>query len=313
MFHLYSMRNAAFDPGLTNQFTGILRRTINADGSFNVRRRGMSWRDNHPYLRLINMSWPGFLVSVMAAYLASNFFFAFLYMAVGSNEVSGSDAPTWSGRFMNIFFFSAQTLTTVGYGAEAPRALGANIIAAFESMLGVLGFALATGLLYGRVSRPSARIGFSANALIAPYQDGTSLQFRVVNRRENSIMELDARVMLMLVERSNGEFKRNYTILPLERSSILMFPMTWTIVHPIDKDSPLFGKTREHLEELQAELLILLKGYDDTFSQTVHSRFSYRYDEIKWGAKFAPAFDIDQDGAVNVYVDRISGHVQVTI
>jgi inward rectifier potassium channel len=305
------MRKAAFDPGLTNQYTGTLRRTINRDGSFNVYRRGMSWRDNHPYLRLINMSWAGFLGNVLAAYLTVNFFFAFLYMAAGSNEVSGTDAPTWLGRFQNIFFFSAQTLTTVGYGAMAPRALGANIIAAFESMLGVLGFALATGLLYGRVSRPSARIGFSANALIAPYQDGTSLQFRVVNRRQNSIVELEARVMLMLVERTNGEFKRNFTLLPLERSEVLMFPMTWTVVHPIDKDSPLFGKAHEDLKELQAEILIFIKGYDDTFSQTVHARYSYRFDEFEWGAKFTPAFEIDREGAMHVHVNRISNHEHV--
>ncbi len=162
------MRNAAFDPGLTNQFTGTLRRTINQDGSFNVIRRGMSWQDNHPYLRLINMSWLGFLVSVVSTYIVSNFVFATLYMAVGSNQVAGADAPTWFGRFLNIFFFSAQTLTTVGYGSMSPRALGANIIAAFESMVGVLGFALATGLLYGRVSKPSARIGSVRKPLLLP-------------------------------------------------------------------------------------------------------------------------------------------------
>ncbi len=125
-------------------------------------------------------------------------------------------------------------------------------------------------------------------------------------------MELEAKVMLMLVERTGGEFKRSYTILPLERSAILMFPTTWTVVHPIDRESPLYGKTPAALEELQAEVLILLKGYDDTFSQTVHSRYSYRYDEIEWGAKFTPAFDVDPEGALNVHVDRISDHTPVT-
>lgn len=302
------MQNAAFDPGLTNQFSGTLRRAINKDGTFNVRRRGISWRDTHPYLHLVSMSWPGFIGTVLAAYLLTNVVFALLYMAVGSGEIAGSEAPTLFGRFLNVFFFSAQTLTTVGYGSLSPRALGANIVAAIECLFGVFGLALGTGLLYGRVSRPSARIGFSANAIIAPYQDRTSLQFRVVNRRANLIMEMEARVLLMTVVRVNGALQRKYEPLDLERPSVFFFPLTWTVVHPIDTASPLFGKSAGDLEKLQAELLILLKGFDDTFSQTVQQRFSYRYDEIVWGARFTPAFEIDTAGDIEVHVNRISDH-----
>jgi inward rectifier potassium channel len=160
----------------------------------------------------------------------------------------------------------------------------------------VLGFAVATGLLFGRVSRPSARIGFSENMLIAPYSDVTSLQFRVVNRRKNDLMDIEARVMLMTVESKDGRPQRTYKLLRLERQQVMFLPLTWTVVHPIDSESPLWQATAEDLRKLQAEVLILLKAYDDTFSQTVLARYSYRFDEILWNRKFAPAFLVDDEG-----------------
>jgi inward rectifier potassium channel len=299
------MQKPTFDPGLTTKYTGSLRRAINKDGSFNVHRRGVTWRDVNPYLHLINISWPAFLSVVFLAYLVVNALFAVAYFLIGVEQLQGADAPTAFGRFINAFFFSAQTLSTVGYGALAPRGIAANVLAAFESMLGLMGFALATGLLFGRVSRPSARIGFSDNMLVAPYQDVTSLQFRIVNQRLNSLMELHVSVMLMVVENADGELRRSFKILNLEREGVIFFPLTWTVVHPIDRDSPLYGKTAADLEKLQAELMILVKGFDDTFSQTVHARYSYRYDELKWGARFAPAFEIDAEGDIVLDVDKV--------
>ncbi len=301
------MQNVAFDPGLTNHFSGALRRAINRDGTFNVRRRGISWRDVHPYLYLINVSWPAFLGIVVLWYLVMNLIFATVYFWIGVDQLQGAGAPTEWARYLNAFFFSAQTLTTVGYGGMWPKGIAADAVAAVESMFGVLGFALGTGLLFGRVSKPSARIAFSSHAVIAPYQDGTAVQFRVVNRRSNLIMELEVQLMLMTVVRcQDGTLKRDYEVLPLERAGIFFFPLTWTVVHPIDSRSPLYGKSPEDLELLQAELMVMLKGYDDTFSQTVHARYSYRYDEIRWGHRFTPAFEIDESGAIDVHVDRIS-------
>ncbi len=305
------MRNAAFDPGLTNQFSGVMTRAINRDGTFNVRRRGASWRDFHPYLKLISISWPGFVAFAIGSYLVLNTIFAGIYWAVGSEQLQGAEAPTAMARFLNVFFFSAQTLTTVGYGGITPHGLAANIVASVEAMFGVFGFALGTGLLFGRFSKPSSKIDFSKVALVAPYQDITSLQFRIVNRRPNVLMELEARVMLMTVTRTDGTLKRDYEVLPLERQGIFFFPLTWTVVHPINTESPLYGKTKEDLELLQAEILILVKGYDDTFSQMVNSRYSYRYDEFVWDARFTPAFEIDEQGAIDVYVDRVSNHAPV--
>jgi inward rectifier potassium channel len=304
------MKQPGYDPGLTEKFSGSVQRMINEDGSFNVRRNGTTLRDFHPYLQLINMSWPGFLATLFLGFIVINTVFAAGYFLLPPNEISGINASSPAGRFMSCFFFSSHTLTTVGYGNIAPAGMAANIIASFEALLGVLGFAVATGLLFGRVSRPSARIGFSGNMLITPYLDGNSLQFRVVNRRANSIVELEARLMLMVVKTENGEARRRYEVLRLERDRVLFLPLTWTVVHPIDKESPLWGKSAEDLSRLQAELLILLKGYDDTFNQTVFARRSYRHDEIVWGGRFAPAFYAGPEGELILELRKVGELLQ---
>ncbi|HKW99848.1 MAG TPA: ion channel [Bryobacteraceae bacterium] len=303
------METPNFDPGLTQQFYSPLRRAINKDGSFNVHRRGTTWRDVHPYLHLINMGWGKFLAIIFVAYVIVNTLFALVYFSLGPGELQGANGATALDHFLNSFFFSAHTLTTVGYGSISPKGTAANIVAAIEAMVGLMGFALATGLLFGRVSRPSARIGFSEKMLVAPYQGGTSLQFRIVNKRPNNLMELQASVLLMTVE--GTPLTRRYTALKLERESVYFFPLTWTIVHPIDDQSPLRGRAPEELQKMQAELLILIKGFDDTFSQTVHARYSYRYDEIVWDARFTPAFQIDPVGDIVLDVDQVGALASV--
>ncbi|MBV8728658.1 MAG: hypothetical protein JO336_02500 [Acidobacteriia bacterium] len=290
------MHQPGYDPGLTEKFAGSVSRMVNEDGSFNVRRNGTTLRDFHPYLQLVNMSWAGFLGTLFLGFIIINTLFAVLYFLLPAEQIQGINRTDPYQRFFDCFFFSSHTLTTVGYGNLAPAGVAGNALASFEALAGVLGFAVATGLLFGRVSRPSARIGFSGNMLITPYQDGNSLQFRVVNRRTNSIVELEARLMLMLVKSENGEPRRSYEMLRLERDRVLFLPLTWTVVHPIDEQSPLWNKTAEDLRRLQAEVLILLKGYDDTFNQNVFARRSYRHDEIVWGAKFTPAFYAGPEG-----------------
>ena len=299
------MQKPSFDPGLTQKYTGNLRRVINKDGTFNVRRRGATWRDFNPYLQLINMDWLPFFATIFAGYLVVNTFFALAYYALGPDSLQAASGAPHYGRFLNDFFFSAHTLSTVGYGSIWPRTLSANILAAGESLVGVLGFAVATGLLFGRVSRPSAKIGFSDRMLITAYQDIQSLQFRVVNRRRNDLMELEARVLIMTVEDKDGQPARNYRQLKLERDQVLFLPLTWTVVHPIDSESPIYGLTAEDLTRLQAEVMILIKAYDDTFSQTVLSRYSYRYDEIAWGPHFSPAFSVDPQGDLMLELQKV--------
>jgi inward rectifier potassium channel len=305
------MQKPTFDPGLTQQYGGPLRRIINPDGSFNVQRRGTNWHDVHPYLHLVSISWAAFFGLVLLGYVLINSLFATVYFMLGPGTLQGPvDSADAAGRFLQCFFFSAQTLTTVGFGALAPRSSAANMIAALEAMVGLLGFAVATGIMFGRVSRPSARIGFSQRAMMAPYQDGLSFQFRMVNRRANSLIEPAVTLMMMTVDRRDGSARREFKILKLERDKIMMFPLTWTVVHPVDGESPLSGKSAADLEELQAEFMVLVKAWDETFSQTVHQRFSYRYDELVWGGRFAPAFTIDETGDLRVDVDKVGAYVQ---
>lgn len=304
--------NSSFDPGLTQRYTGSLLRTINKDGSFNVHRQGFNSVLGSIYLHLVTLSWPRFLALVAGAYLLVNVIFAFVYLALGAGALHASDRDLGLGGYSRAFFFSAQTLTTVGYGALYPFGLPANVVAAVEAAIGLMGFALATGLLFARFSRPSARLVFSDQMVMAPYREGASLQFRIANQRSNILMEMEADMMLMTVEQgANGQLRRNFVDLGLERKKIFFLALSWTVVHPIDQTSPLWGKSREDLERLQAEVLILLKGYDDSFSQVVHSRYSYRWDEIEWSARFVPAFDVAPEGHLLLDVRRISETARV--
>jgi inward rectifier potassium channel len=300
------MNDPSFDPGFTEKYQGSLDRIIQPSGRFNVRRRGTSWRDVHPYLFLINASWPVFGALIFAGYLIANLAFALAYLGIGVEYLRGAETGTAMSRFLSAFFFSAQTFTTVGYGSIAPIGFLTNLVAAFQALLGLMAFAVGTGLLFGRFSRPAARLEFSRQMVVAPYQDGTSLQFRVANRRTNNLMEIEAQVLLMTVESTDRGPMRKYRPLALERTSVLFLPLTWTIVHPINPDSPLWGMTADQFARHQAEFLILIKAFDDTFFQTVHARRSYRHEEVVWGARFVPAFAVDSRGQMVLDLDRLS-------
>jgi inward rectifier potassium channel len=217
-------------------------------------------------------------------------------MLVGIDHLGGITGKTVFGQFLDAFFFSGQTITTVGYGAIHPIGFWASIVSLIESMSGLLGFALATGLLYGRFSRPNAKIMYSKNAVIAPYRGITAFEFRIANARKNQLIEVDTLVMLSMRLTENGQTVRRYFELPLERKQINFFPLPWTIVHPINEDSPMYGINFDELKESGAEFMILIKAFDDTFSQSVHSRSSYSIDELIWGAKFK-----------NIYVESSKG------
>jgi inward rectifier potassium channel len=298
-------RQESFDPGLTQKFEGRIKRTINKDGSFNVRRTGDAFQDSNLYLHLISIRWIYFLAWLFLAFFIVNLVFASIYYLAGPKALHGADGSSALKYFESAFFFSAQTLTTVGYGALSPDSGLANSVAAIEAMMGLLGFALATGLLVGRVSRPSARIAYSANCLITSYQEITGLEFRIANQRRNNIMNLRATVILMLVDECSNGLRREYFDLPLVRKEVIFFPVTWTVVHAIDKDSPLFGKNAADLQRSQAEVLILIKAFDESFGQDVLSRNSYTYDEIVWGGRFDQAFHVDADGHLVLNVDRV--------
>lgn len=294
-----------YDPGLTQTYTGKITRIVDREGNFNVRRAGRNWRDFNPYTYLISVSWWNFSLIVIVTFILVNLLFAWAYSLIGADQIKVPDARTSLGQFFNLFFFSAHTLTTVGFGNMYPVGVMGNVVAAIEALLGLMAFAIATGLLFGRFSQPSARFGFSQHMAIAPFRDETSLQFRVVNRRSNNLIEVEAKVMLMTVELVKGKLQRKFTPLDLERTQILFMPLTWTVVHPIDKQSPLYGKNAADLESLQAEVVVMMRGYDETFGQVVYARYSYRYDEILWGVKFSAAFEIDPEGDLVLAVDKV--------
>jgi inward rectifier potassium channel len=202
------------------------------------------------------------------------------------------------GSFADAFWFSVQTFATIGYGQIGPNGFGANAVVTVEALVGLMFQALATGLLFARFSRPTASILFSRLALIAPYNDGHSLQFRIANRRKNQIIQLEAQVLYSAMEPDGlGRRVRKYYSLPLERNKVTFFPLAWTIVHPITGDSPLSGKTASDLTDAEAEVLVLLSGIDDTFAQTVHARSSYRADEITWHARFVSIYAKGDNGS----------------
>ena len=297
----------SFDPGLTQQYTGPLLRAINKDGSFNVRRRGLHGLAGSIYMHLVNLSWPRFWGLVALAFLTANIVFAMIYTALGSESLRAAEDDIGLGFFGKAFFFSVHTLTTVGYGDIYPLGLAANVVASGEAALGLMGFALATGLLFARFSRPNAQLVFSQRMVVAPYRDGHSLQFRMANRRNNVLTDVLVDMMLMTVEQdAEGKLRRNFVELKLERSKIFFLALTWTVVHPIDESSPLMGMKAADLERLQAEILILIRGYDDSFTQVVNTRYSYRWEEVEWSARFAPAFDVSPAGHLVLDLDRIS-------
>jgi inward rectifier potassium channel len=305
------MNKPSFDPGFTEKYRGGLRRIINPSGQFNVRRRGTTWRDIHPYLFMINASWPVFSVLIFGGFVVANAVFAWIYLKIGVEHLQGADTHTALSRFLSAFFFSAQTFTTVGYGRISPDGILTSLVASLQALLGLMALAIGTGLLFGRFSRPAARLAFSKQMVVAPYQSATSLQFRVANRRSNNLMEVEARVMMSTVEPSEQGLLRKYKYLTLERDLVQFLPLTWTIVHPIDQESPLWGKGAEYLVQQQVEFLITIKAFDDTFFQTVHVRHSYRFEEVVWGARFVPAFEPDAQGEMVLDLGKLSEIVPV--
>jgi inward rectifier potassium channel len=282
-------------------------RLLNHDGSFNVERRGVPLHlAFNFYHAMTAISWPAFILVILLAYLAVNTLFSLVYLSVGVQHLLGHTGAGRMDSFCDAFFFSAQTLTTVGYGRISPEGLAASLVAALESLAGLMGFALATGLLYSRFARARGRLLFSQSALIAPYRGGTAFMFRFANARNNQMIETEVAVSLSWIHPRDGT--RSFHELPLERNRIQFFPLSWTIVHPIDEASPLRGMTAEDFRNGDGEFFVQVKTYDDAFAQTVYMRYSYRFDEIVYGAKFAFIFGRSESGASVLDLRRLDEH-----
>lgn len=282
------------------------KRFINKDGSLNVDREGYS--DWTLYHHLTESSWGGFFFSILMYYVIVNSLFAMIYMLIGLQSLSGIESGTLWENFTHCFFFSVQTFTTVGYGAISPIGMASNWVASLEALVGLLSAAVATGLLISRFTRPQARILYSKNAIVAPFQKGQGLMFRIANARNNKIMNLEAILSATWLEKINGHETRKYAALKLERNKIFLFPLSWTIVHPLNEESPFYKKTKEELKRMNVEYLVMLEGYDESYSQKIYSNTSYTCDEVVWGVKFKRMVHSDDKKGTVLELDKISNY-----
>src|SRR5580658_6683108 len=247
------------------------------------------WKDAYHFL--LTMPLGAFFATMGAAYLGVNAVFALLYMLVG-----GIDGVK-PGDFPDAFFFSVQTLGTIGYGQMAPRSFAAQGVVTVESFFGLFNLAIATGLLFARISRPTARVLFSDRAVVTQHDGAPTLMFRAANRRRNRIVEAEVTVNIMRDwQTREGTRMRGFETLETVRSRSPVFTLTWQIMHRIDEASPLFGQTTESLLAQRAEIVVVLKGLDETFAQTIHARASYTPEEIVWGGRLVDVFSRNADG-----------------
>lgn len=295
------------DIGFGTKVTDTSSRLISKEGHFNVKRKNQSFAAwLNLYHRLITISWASLAVVIFASYFIVNLFFAYIYFSIGIEYLNGATTNEIPA-FWNAFFFSSQTLTTVGYGHISPNGMLASSVAAFEALLGLMMFAIITGLLYGRFSRPNPRIIFSETALIGPYFGINALMIRMINEKSNQLINVNVNVILSRNEQTENGITRKYYTLSLERSMVRFFPMNWTVVHPITEDSPFKGETIESLKETDAEIMISLEATNDTYADPIYVRHSYLYNEIVWGAKFTQIID-SKNGSYLIDLGKISDY-----
>ena len=258
---------------------------------------------------MLDITWPRFLSHVVYWYVATNAIFALAYLACGPAALDGPEdyGVGWLGHFLSAYFFSVQTLATIGYGRISPVGIPANLIVAVESVVGLVTFALITGIAFARFSRPRPAIRFSDHAVVAPYQGITAFMFRLANTRDSELFDVGAEVAIARRRSGGSVDERLFELLSLERPSVTFFPLSWTVVHPIDASSPMYGMTREELVDTDAEFVVRLTAWDETTGQTVHVRSSYKADEVQWGVKFVNIINRDNaDGIIRVDVTRLS-------
>jgi inward rectifier potassium channel len=287
---------------------GTRRRLLNRDGSFNVTLDGLNPLSSlGVYQRLLRMTWPQFLIFVGLYFLCVNTLFAGAFLLCGPDALQTSTGQFANQAFFRALFFSVDTFATIGYGNIYPVGVPANTLVSIEALLSIVSVALVTGVIFARFSLPSARIIYSRNAVVAPYRGRTALEFRIANARSSQLIDVQVQAILTKIEPSaNGSSVRKFYELPLERQRVVFFPLSWTVVHPIDANSPMAGLTRDDLLAADAELLVLLIATDETISATVHSRSSYQADEIVWGARFANMFmRSESEGIIGMNLDRI--------
>ena len=262
---------------------------------------------------LLMPRWKFFSVIILF-YIITNLFFGTVYFLIGVNNLGGVIADSPLSNFAEAFFFSCQTFTTVGYGRISPVSFSASAIAALEALLGLLSLALATGLLYGRFSKPVAYLRFSENALIAPFKDINAVMLRVAPFKNTSLIDAEAKLTLGLSVEENGKNVNKFYQLDLEYHTVNSLTLSWTIVHPITEKSPLYNFTKEDFENTKGEFIVFVKAFDDLFSNIVVAVSSYTFSEVKHGAKFVPMYERAASGDKTIiYIDKLSEHIPATV
>lgn len=308
------MAKQTVDPGIGEKFNAQSGRVLNKDGSFNVEQSGFDFRRIHIFQYLIRISWFQFYLTLFIAFVVANILFALTYMLLGDGALKSADADTGISHFWQSVFFSVHTMTTVGYGNLYPAGYAANALAGIEAMTGLLGFSIATGMVYGRFSRPTAKIIYSENAIVVPHHNHqNALMFRIANLRNSVLMDVEAAALFTFIEKKGDQFMRRYYRMDLERNTVSYLPLTWTLVHPINEQSPLYGKSVEQHKDMMLEIMITIKAFDETYGDNVHSRYSYLYEDIVWGAKFTPAFHVQKGGAAILDIDKISAYEKMEL
>jgi inward rectifier potassium channel len=283
-------------------------RFLNRDGTFNVRRTGIRQLSTlNLYHFLLTMSWAQFLGLVLLLYFLSNIVFGLLYSSLGAEYLVDTSSQPTANIFLRGFFFSVQTFATIGYGTIHPVGIVPNLLVTIESYYSMIATALITGLVFARFSRPTAKIIFSETAVIAPYLNNSGFMFRLVNSRKNQLIEVRAQVLFSRFVEKDGTLTRTFDLLKLEREKVSFLPLAWTIVHPIDEQSPMFGLTEEDFETSDVEILVIISAMDETFAQTVHARSSYKSKEIKFGCKFANLYnEIEAGEPISIDIRKLS-------
>jgi len=288
-----------------DDLAGISNRLLNNDGSFNVVRKGQEAKS--AYHKLMTVSWFKFFLLIFGFFMICNLLFALVFFVVGVEHIRVTPSSA-ADDFMEAFYFSVQTFTTLGYGRLSPEGHLANLVAAVDAFTGMMTVALLTGLFFARFSKPRAYIAFSDNILIAPDNKGNkSLQFRIVHEVQDKIIDLEARVTMTWLEKDGGRVRRMFAKLPLQIERIFLFPLNWTIVHKIDEDSPLYNLKYNDILSKNAEVLVVIKGYDETYSTVVHADRSYQCSDLIDGARFTSMYQIRQDDTI-LDVDKINDH-----
>lgn len=286
------------DPGIGYSTQKGARQIINKDGSSNIIHVNRDSNINDLYSYLISISWTRFFLFIVTGYILLNVFFGLIYTFIGIEKIATSTGDLFKD-FLNGFFFSAQTVTTVGYGGIAPKGIIAGFISSFEALIGLLSFSFITGLLYGRFSRPRAAVHFSENIVLRAFKDDRAIMFRLMNNRKSIMIEPEITVTLSISKKDKfGNFNRSFYNLELERKKIMYLTTIWTVVHEIDKESPLYELSNEEIKNLDAEIYILMQYHEESFSQKVYQLFSYHFSDIIANHKFMASSSFDTNGYV---------------